>query len=239
MTMCIFASVFAARAHQNRFLGIVGWLACLSVCVLSGSRTASVAILILWCVVPRYDRFVGRGFGVATMVLAGLVAFATPVIQERFFAGRSGSLSEVSLNAQTTAGRSYAWPLIWEEAKNRPILGHGVGSSKFFVERVWPGTDKPHNDYLRVAFEVGFIGASLFVLALLWQLFDLWRICRTDTQHANWPATAAFLGFVTLALIAVTDNPIIYGVWFMNPLFALLGIAYSIRYQQAVDDWES
>ncbi len=239
MTLCIFACVFVARARQNGFLGIVGWLACLSVCVLSGSRTASAATLILWCVVPRYDRFVGRVLGVAIMLLAAIVAFATPAIQERFFAGRSGSLSDVSFDVQTTQGRSYAWPLIWEEAKKRPIIGHGVGSSKLFVPRVWPDIDKPHNDYLRVVFEVGYPGLALFVLALLWQLVDLWKTCRADTQHANWPATAAFCGFVTLSIIAVTDNPIIYGVWYMNPLFALLGIAYAIRYQQTVEGSDS
>ena len=34
------------------------------------------------------------------------------------------------------------------------------------------------------------------------------------------------MGFVVLLVIAFTDNPITYGVWYMHPLFAVLGGAY-------------
>jgi O-antigen ligase len=235
MTMCITACVFVSRLHQTRALGILGWLFCFGTTVLSGSRMASFAILTLLPVIPSYRLKGGRWLALAVVFLAGFVAICSRVMQERFAVERSGSLAQVDLSdAQFTAGRSAAWPLIWQEAMEQPVIGHGVGSSVFFVAQIWTDIDKPHNDYLRIIYEVGFVGLILFVAALVWQMFDLWKIARHDESPVNWPATAAFLGIWSLAIFAVTDNPIIYHVLFMNPLFALLGVAYSIRYRPKI-----
>lgn len=228
LTATIAACVFVARAHRENVVFAVGWAVCFAVTLLSGSRMSSMAVLLLWCVAPGYRRWWIRPVAVGLMLVTGLTAFLSPVIQERFFHEGEGSIEEVTGGDFSTAGRSDAWPPILREAKKRPIFGHGVGSSVPFVKRVWPGMDKPHNDYLRVFYEGGGVGLALFLAALLWQLTELWLMVQADRERVNWPAAAAFLGFVSLAVSATTGNPIIYGIWFMNPLFAILGVAYSV-----------
>ena len=116
--------------------------------------------------------------------------------------------------------------MIWEEALLRPVLGHGVGSSYSFVPKVWHDMAMVHNDYLRVVFELGFVGLAIYVAVLLWQMYET-RIRAARSSGAPHEAfVAAFLGFCGLVITCCTDNTLIYNLWYTNPLFALLGAAY-------------
>jgi len=46
---------------------------------------------------------------------------------------------------------------------------------------------------------------------------------------------AALLGWFVFLISACTDNPLIYAVWFTNPLFALMGAAYGVATREPRD----
>jgi hypothetical protein len=68
----------------------------------------------------------------------------------------------------------------------------------------------------------------LFLLGVVGQLLSLWKLRFSGSDQKAVFRSAAFMGILVFLLMAVTDNPIIYGVWFMHPLFVLIGASYSL-----------
>ena len=168
-------------------------------------------------------------------VVCGVIAFNTPIIQERFFDRNSGhagtgTINDVASGNFDSAGRFDAWPLIYRKGWDQPWLGHGVGQSNPFTLKVWAPMDKPHNEYLKVFFDNGIVGLACFVFALAGTWWNLTSVMRESRELGieNWPAIAAYLGLGTFAMIAFVDNPLVLGNNFLHPVFAMIGAANAI-----------
>jgi O-antigen ligase len=175
--------------------------------------------------------FKSRKVNIATACLfavLGIGLFYTPVIQKRFFEDGSGKLSEAFQGDYAGAGRFEAWPLIWEEARTRPLIGHGVGSAYDFVPEVWEDTNHCHNDYLRLFFETGVIGLAFFVFAAIYQLVVLHRLIGSTRGAVRSAYVAVWLAFWAMLVSSATDNTILYNIYFTDSLFAILGAAYGV-----------
>lgn len=110
-----------------------------------------------------------------SLVVAPLVAFAVPVINDRIVDLTSrgdyiGGSAGANLNA-------YAWrQLLWENAFTyiwqQPIFGYGLDSFHYYSPLFFPlvpnGTEA-HNVYVQLIFETGFIGLCAY----------LWIFCRS------------------------------------------------------------
>ncbi|MHC4788018.1 MAG: O-antigen ligase family protein [Planctomycetota bacterium] len=233
LTACFAGCVFAAASLKRPWWGLIGWAACAGIAFFTGSRTATVALLAIWAAHPLYRQLLAKMGAVAIVAVVGILVFYSPAFQERSFGPEGGALSDISTDQFDSAGRFETWPLIWEEASDHLVLGKGVGQARKFVERIWPGTDKAHNDYLRILFEQGLVGLFLFLAVAGGQLLLLRRLMRKARGEARQAFAAAYLGLVVLLLVAITDNPITYGVWYMHPLFAVLGGAYGVASTQS------
>jgi O-antigen ligase len=116
-----------------------------------------------------------------------------------------------------------------EKAKEKIVLGWGAGSSTDLVELAWPGITEPHNDYLRIIFEQGFVGLGIFLTAAVGQMALLRREIRRCDGEKKIGFVTAYLALAVLLVVSFTENTIVYGLWYMNPLFAVLGGAYGVR----------
>jgi O-antigen ligase len=219
---CVFMANFPARV----FGPLLGWAFCLLLTVVTGSRMATLVLLLVPALVPWYGSQLWRILVILIIVGLGLALFHTPIFQERFFHEGSGTLADVLEGDFLSFGRFEAWPDIWDEAWRRPYLGAGVGSAYDFVPTVWDGMNHVHNDYLRVGFEVGVVGLAVFLLVLLWQVCDLWARIHRSRGVVRTAFAAAWLGLLVFVIAAFTDNPLGYNLWYTNPLFAVLGAAY-------------
>ena len=74
----------------------------------------------------------------------------------------------------------------------------------------------PHNDYIRLLYDLG-IGLMLFLAVVCRQLWMLGREVRAPRASTQQTFGAAWLGLATFLVIAFSDNPIIYNVWYMDP----------------------
>lgn len=235
LTSIVVGGLSIAGTRKNRLYGWGGWLLCLGLSIITGSRMASVTLLVLPILNPTDGRFLRKAIAGVVVVIGALALFATPIMQQRFFYTGTGELRDVWDGDFDSAGRFEAWPLIAEQAVKHPWMGHGVGSVAAVVASVWVDQVHPHNDYLRVAYELGGIGLVVFLCAAAWQLWDLYRqIGRTDgtLQQAF---AGAWLGLTAFLFIAITDNPIMYTLNYMNPVFVLMGAAYKVaRCEEAV-----
>lgn len=229
LTAALVGCVFIAQVRDKPRTAVFGWLGCLLITGLTGSRIATLALLLEWLLMPGFRRVWPRFAIGAAVVSLGIALFYTPVFQERFFGDDRGTIADVKRGEYLAAGRREAWPELIEDVRRRPWIGSGSGSAMGFVEEVW-GADnitQPHNDYLRILLEQGTLGLLCFSYGVIRQLVSLWVDLRTRKDARAAIRSAAILGFLVLLVVAYTDNPIIYGVWFMHPLLVLAGASYS------------
>jgi O-antigen ligase len=234
------ASIFLAQIHKIPKTAIVMWGLCFGICILSKSRMATVVLLALWIVHPQLASVKARIVLVLAVVVLGLAAFNTPIIQDRFFTKKygyagKGTLEDVMAGKFDSAGRFDAWPIILEKSGETPWLGHGVGQSVPFVLSVWAPMDKPHNEYLKLLYEGGYLGLGFFALGIVWTLANLYGILR-KTRNRNWASSAAIMAFIGFVLMAIVDNPLVYGNNFMHPVFFLVGAANGIASSLLAND---
>ena len=229
MTLLIFASLWLVSIpDQWRLPGYV-WLLSVALTFLVGSRTATFALLLLPVLHPRLKSQWMRVGMIGFFMLAGIGLFYTPAFQKRFFYTGRGTLGQLLRGDFLGFGRFDAWPKILREADKNPMLGHGVGTTREFVPKVWEDITLPHNDYIRVYFETGAAGLVVFILGYLGLLLSMLICLRRSEGLVAQAFGAAIMGTLMFLLMALTDNPITYALWIMNPLMLIMGAAYGMR----------
>lgn len=233
MVGLIVLAVVIPGVPQNGFVRFAPFAA-VAAMALSLSRTSTaigLALLAFLALRRKFTRGVSAGgkrllralfivVGVALSAYA-LVVYYTP-FRDRFLVG-DNALKVGDLNI-STQGRARLWDLIISESSDGLIFGHGTGAGAALIAERVPGQSHPHNEYLRLFFDFGIVGLGLFVLgyaALMWRTL---RSAR-DTDHPlHW---AAFIGLLSISLIAITDNPFVYP-FVMLPLGSLVGLSLAL-----------
>lgn len=232
LVMCM-AVPYARSSHRAlRWLPI----ALLVLIAASLSRTAMVVALLLVAVRVAYTR---RGFKPSrTAVLIGMGVAALcwavlriPVLNERFTGGdqgfRAGGLT-ISLQ-----GRGNIWGTVLDGYQDSPLIGHGPGSVRTLISSRLPGLTEPHNEFLRVLYDTGWIGVGLLVWALVALLRAVWKRARFSSgPESAAPHVGALLALLTFIAVCMTDNALIYS-FVMAPLAVIVGTSLSQPLQRA------
>ncbi|MDP3517055.1 MAG: O-antigen ligase family protein [Pseudohongiella sp.] len=119
--------------------------------------------------------------------------------------------AEASIEAINTNGRLFIWENFIREGFSKPLIGHGWGASSVFIMdsdlNIGFGI-QPHNDYLRILFETGFVGFFLFLVSLLM----LWRMINNSYAiHRNKSFRAtSHMYLIVFGVLMLTDNVILY-----------------------------
>jgi O-antigen ligase len=227
-TAVIVGAVFMS-VPDRAYVRWIGWSACLAVTVFTAGRMGTAALLMLPVINPVGRSVRHKLLAIAFIVVLSACVLMSSTFQKRFFWDEGGGVSQIIEGDFDSRGRFDVWPLLLEEALLRPWLGHGVGSCQQIVPLLWqPTIAFPHNDYLRVGYEYGIIGLTLFLFVVGWQMLNLrWQIRHSDGVVRQ-AFVASWLGMAAFLLYATTDNPITYILFFMDPLFALMGAAYGV-----------
>jgi len=217
-----------AVAHTPRglFDYAAPWLLLVSI-LLCDVRTAAVvaAVLII---------FTARHLPVATWIkgaLAALFALASAVLVWFFVGNRfldSGDqglgrfFGEGSILARIgTTNRAEAWAHLFQQLPSGiNWFGQGPGLSSFLVDELL-AIHHPHNEYLRIFFDFGWVGLTLFLAGnlVLWiALVGLYR------KRADDGVFASILLLPAIALLAVTDNPFVFA-YVMLPAALILSLS--------------
>lgn len=197
----------------------------LAVLLFSLSRTAlAVAlVLLLFLAVRAHKRLRVPAVVMASIsgvMLLALVVAVYPPILARFTEGDNAQVGGIRMN---TSGRSVLWKITYDSAMRTPVWGHGPGDSMTVIDRFFaiPGVGHPHNDYLRVFNDLGFVGVVLFWGGMFALLIRCWRKARAQDEVRHWAAVMALLSVV---LLAITDNVIVYQ-FIMMPVGVIVGIS--------------
>jgi len=125
------------------------------------------------------------------------------------------------------------WKAILPLIERKPISGYGLGTSEIVTQKYLRQSTEPHNDYVKLALEVGIIGSLFYLIFLLRIIFYfLFRPVESRLWHFNF----GILILSTYFLIISTTQNIIYNL--VNfPAFLIL-VAIGIKtniYEQSVD----
>lgn len=209
-------------------LHIAAWLLAIT---LTLSRTGiGVSLLLVGCVILLQLRFRLRRALFSAPVLVGALCVALGLIffvkpfYDRFFTGDTQlKVGGVSINV---SGRARVWDAVIESAWEKPYLGHGLGSSQAVTEQFFENISHPHNDYLRVWHDLGFVGLAPLMLALGSWLWILVRAAYRAERAQGPPAEPEFAGalaLIGLIIIMIPDNALIYA-FVMGPAGVLVGV---------------
>lgn len=226
LTGLIFLAVLIPHKPRNRFYRLAPFLVA-GVIALSLSRTATAIALVMLIFLSvrgkKGFRFLASlVFGVLAAALAyWLINYYAP-LRDRFIGGDAGaSLGNVEVN---TSGRTVLWDMTLRSAEQDPLFGNGPGTATAMISASFRNISHPHNEYLRLFHDFGYVGAILFVLGTLTLLFRTLRRVQHSDNPIHW---AASLGIMALFGAALTDNVIIYP-FFMVPLGVIVGASIGL-----------
>ncbi|MGM7776150.1 O-antigen ligase family protein [Arthrobacter sp. KNU-44] len=196
---------------------------------LSLSRVAlAIAAVLLMFVAVRKQRgprlffsilFLGGG---AAAVLNWLIDNYQP-LHDRFLETGDGALIVGGI-AFNTSGRSALWETVLNSAMESPIFGKGAGSATDLVTAVYGSIAHPHNDYLRLLHDYGFVGLGLFCLGYLILIIRTFKRAVRSSEPMHWSAA---LGLAGVAVAMITDNVVIYP-YAMIPLGVVVGASLAL-----------
>ncbi len=204
------------------------YLAVLAITVASLTRGPIVAMLSCVPLTLAPFKMHKRVILCACVILVSLFLFNSDRVQQRMFYTGGGGLTDLRWNNPNlrTSGRSAMFDVLWPGVKDRPLLGNGFNHHRVELLNAGFILYLPHNDWLKLIYDVGIVGTGLYLFSMLFQVFWLLRIARESAGALRMLAYATATAFVPYSIIMLTDNVILYVQFFGNLHFALIGIVY-------------
>jgi O-antigen ligase len=240
MTATLLATVFAARYVYKERQALYHWIALCIIPVIAMTRTAMVAGGITLSATFAPLKLRKRLIVLAIIAAIGFSIFYTERFQRKMFYSGEGEITDLRLDNPDlyTSGRLWLWEIMKEQISLRPWLGYGANANESFIISVVGFKGQPHNDWLRLRFDYGYIGTFIFGLCMFMQMFHAWKMARRtsgETRILFYAGASSFLPFV---LFMLTDNIILYCQFFGNLQFTILGLAYaSLRTSERDAAW--
>ena len=226
-------SWFTASGRYTKPIYTIWAMVATLVVAFSLSRTATVLSLLtfpLAQISPRDTKtwFRSAAWAGLVILIAQLAFIYVAPIRERFT--EKGDQGELAGFKVSTSGRDYLWAKVSNSIAAAPplaqVIGMGAGSTNVAISG-----GQPHNDYLRLQHDFGYVGLSLWVFSYAWLVgatIQAWSWAdQFDPQSAQVPL-AAFMSLLTVSFAMVTDNVIVY-IFVMAPMAILTGSAIGLH----------
>jgi O-antigen ligase len=203
---------------QIRYLWLAGlaavWMA------LTLTRITMLATLVAICVMAAYVAIVNRKPRIlgALAVLGALIAGLTleGILLRTFgYVPSIGQMLALALDpvglyeAINWQGRETLWEILAIAFRSSPWIGSGLGASTYAIAVAF-GPEAPHNEYLRLAVDVGLIGCALYLMAVLAWIAAVVRAVRSAGSSGEEFTMPALALIAAWAVIAITDNAFDY-----------------------------
>lgn len=131
----------------------------------------------------------------------GYLMISISSLRDRFFAvGDRGDIFGISLN---TNGRAQVWDFLVAGIQNHLVLGQGIGQAQISISSRFVSIVEPHNDYLRLTYDLGLVGL------MLW-LFAIARMVVIIKNEKFLSRSVLSMSFFLPLSFAFSDNPFIY-----------------------------
>ena len=151
--------------RNNRIISLIAVISCIIAAILSGSRSAQIALIcsvifyIFLIIISSRSRVVWATSMILLPIILLVVFYAYNSISE-LAAGRS------STEQQSSAMRDLMWERGWSAIISSPLIGHGGGNSAELggIVARYGGTYTIDDYYLSALLDAGIIGLTFFFL---------------------------------------------------------------------------
>jgi hypothetical protein len=222
-------SYILTRSKNDLILWV--FLACIP--FIAVTRTAIAAALLTFPLsfAPPFA-LTRRILALALVVLVGLAIFNTERVQKKMFYSGHGTLEDINSSNRdfATYGRKFMWEKMEAAAMDEKWTGHGTGMGETFVYRITRKLAYPHNDWLLIFFDYGYLGLALYILCLMRTiLHGFFKARQESVLETRVLFFTGISAFVPFTIMMFTDNVMVYASYFGNLQFIVLGLAYGAR----------
>jgi O-antigen ligase len=156
-----------------------------------------------------------KGAGKLTFYfLVAVILFAiSPNIQKRFEDIKHPGPHQMS----SWEWRTIAWNKTKSEIRNHPIIGHGLG----MYGKTFPFV--AHNDYLRLAYETGILGLSVYLLYLFYLLNKSVKLALASRDDRMKSKYTVILSLIAALLIMSTADNLVRSTAILVYIFSIVG----------------
>jgi hypothetical protein len=229
MTSSLIAIFFIIRyGTYERFQDFLIYLLMLLLPVLAVTRTA-IAVTILSPVISLFPMRLSKRIAlIALLTTLTIGIFNLPQIQTKMFFSGSGEFSDLSFDNSdlATSGRMAMWDVLYAEAKEKSVFGHGFGMAETRSYQL-SSLAYPHNDWLLIYYDLGILGVITFLFSNIGMMIHCVNSAKKThslTLKFMFLATASI--YVPFLLLMSTDNIMVYASFFGNLHYMLMGLAY-------------
>jgi len=229
MTGSLLACYFICEyIYGNRnALGV--WIGLSLVPIIAMTRTGIVATAITFPLTLAPIKFKTRVIIIFLIGILGLGVFYTERFQRKMFYSGEGTISDLRYDNPDlyTAGRKAMWERMEAEIEDSPWWGYGANATDDFLLFYTGFATHPHNDWLRLRYDYGYIGTFIFAICMVAQTLHAWKKGARTLGRKRLLFYTGASAFIPFALFMTTDNIILYCAFFGNLQFAILGLAYA------------
>jgi O-antigen ligase len=231
MTATLFCSLFATRYMFGEKRALAWWSALAAIPVIALTRTGIVATGMSLALTFAPMKIFKRIILIILLCVIGYNIFYTERMQQKMFYSGRGTFGDIQRDNPNfaTTGRFHLWEMMKYQIEKKPWFGHGANASETFVRAVTGGLTHPHNDWLRLRYDYGYIGTIIFAFCLLFQLLNALKRGRMFTEEIRILFYTGATSIFVFVLFMFTDNIILYAAFFGNLQFTILGLAYAAR----------
>ncbi len=233
ISLLFFQSWFLASYFLNgrKKLDLVLYLSAVAVPLIGANRGPMLAgVALAVCAILPIS--LSRRLLIGSLAVGlGIFAFYTPKVQKKMFFSGRGSLQDLRADNPDlhTSGRAPMWDAMKSGIVESPLWGHGGNADRTFLLSQGFRNYLPHNDWLRIGYNYGLLGALLYAGTLLAQGLHVRRYLVAGNPTLRTIAAAGLTCFVPYVVVMYTDNVLIYCQSFTVPMMILLGVSYSAR----------
>lgn len=161
------------------------------------------------------------------MLIIGMLIsiMAMPIVIDRF--EQLHKKDKWGQSQDTFSGRLHYFKILIPLGLENAITGNGINMASIYMEKISGISDPPHNDYLRIFFEVGAIPLILYVFVLFFVLFKTIQ-CRKEKDDVWFFNYCMLIAIIYQSVISLTQHPS-YNLNNFPQFMVLIGLWDSIR----------
>ncbi len=201
ITLVCFIFLSMKKEVVGRYFYLLLVIPFLAVLILTYTRGAWLCLFLIFFLIGliRFRQFLLAGLGVILVCYVLIIPF-----QERI-----NSLTSFSAT-DSTVWRMDLWRDAYSYAQSRPLFGYGPGTAPIVISNnrsAILGSSEPHNDYIKILLETGYVGLAAYLILLANLLWRLWR----GYKNEKWPSRKLLFLFIlifftSLYIFSAGDN---------------------------------
>lgn len=234
MTAVLLCNLFATSYAIGNYEDIKWWVILVGITIFAVTRMAIAAAGLTLPLTFAPMSLKKRILFLVLALVSGLILFYTPRMQSKMFFSGEGEIYDIESSNFDDSGRKYMWRLLTLRIEKKPWFGYGTGSTENTILEATGGLRYPHNDWLLTLHDQGILGLACFSLCAVIAAIHAFNRATESEGVIRLMFFTGASSFLSMALIMITDNIMVYASFFGNLHFMILGLAYGARKFHAV-----